>query len=199
MLPSSPWCHWLLVSNQQHFSDGTKSIFSAKNHLFSGGNGTGTSCHLVCGNGLCVRALDRDSSSHIQRPKTDLLVKRWLHRVLMHWGKVSCKLDSITVIDKGSWWTSQLGFLNTHRQVYNCNVMTEITNSSTNTSPHKNTKHNNCFSAGICNTILTDGPLPALCLEENSSAQGYRWMRIYSNERLEMSISPPYMLAVLLK
>lgn len=96
-----------------------------------------------CGNGACVCGLDRDSS-HSQRPKTDLLVKRWLHRVLMHWSKVSCKLDSITVIDKGSWWTSQLGFLKTHTHTHKYNVI-ETTNSSTNASQHKNMKHNNCL------------------------------------------------------
>lgn len=156
MVPSSPWCHWLLVPDQQHLEDGTESNFSAKNHLFSGGKGTGTSCHLVCGNGLwvcvCVRGLDRVSGLWIWDEKADLLVKRWLHRVLMHWGKVSCKLDSITVIDKGSWCTSQLGFLNTEFK-----TVVLYKHISTIKMVHYH-----------------------LCVQmKYSSAQGHRWMGIY--------------------
>lgn len=44
-----------------------------------------------------------------------LLVYLWLQRVLIHWGRVSCRLGSITFRLMGSWCTSQLGFLhNTH-------------------------------------------------------------------------------------
>lgn len=40
-----------------------------------------------------------------------LLVYLWLQRVLMHCGRVSCRLPSMTFRLTGSWWTSQLGFL----------------------------------------------------------------------------------------
>lgn len=40
-----------------------------------------------------------------------LLVYLWLQRVLMHWGRVSCRVGSITLRLTGSWCTSQLGFL----------------------------------------------------------------------------------------
>lgn len=45
-----------------------------------------------------------------------LLVNLWLQRVLMHWGSESCRLGSITFRLIGSWWTSQLGFLQQTQQ-----------------------------------------------------------------------------------
>lgn len=47
----------------------------------------------------------------------------WLHRVLIHWGRASCRLRSTAVNVIGSWWTSQLGFLcfgQTHKLSNKC-------------------------------------------------------------------------------